>query len=390
MNKGTIIYIGGFELPDRNAAAQRVLANSSIFRDLGYNVVFVGTSRNVNETGMQNPQFVNGYTCYNVFYPKSLSDQLKYLTSISLIKSVLKLYNDARAVICYNYQAVALWKIKRYCKKQDVKVIGDTTEWYQPKGSVIYRTIKNLDTNLRMRVIQPKLDGLIATSRFLFDFYKDKNPNLLVLPALVDLNDNKWSVEIEEHNDNCVRLVYAGTTGIGKDELAETLNILAKVKRNCNRDFIINIIGLTMDQYRQAFHVSDIPEEIKDNVKFMGRLSHKQVIREIANSDFYIFIRNVSLVTSAGFPTKFSESISCGTPVITTKTSDLQSYLVEGKNGFFVDMCNTQKVIEQIKNIIELPQKKVEEMKKYCNDFNKMDYRNFIKETIEFQKKVGV
>lgn len=40
MHKGTILYVGGFELPDKNAAAHRVLSNAKIFRELGYNVFF--------------------------------------------------------------------------------------------------------------------------------------------------------------------------------------------------------------------------------------------------------------------------------------------------------------------------------------------------------------
>lgn len=45
MHKGTILYVGGFELPDKNAAAHRVLSNAKIFRELGYNVVFCGVNR---------------------------------------------------------------------------------------------------------------------------------------------------------------------------------------------------------------------------------------------------------------------------------------------------------------------------------------------------------
>ena len=40
--KGTIIYYGGFSLPDKNAAANRVVSNGKIFKALGYNVVFLG------------------------------------------------------------------------------------------------------------------------------------------------------------------------------------------------------------------------------------------------------------------------------------------------------------------------------------------------------------
>ena len=36
-----IIYIGGFELPDKNAAAHRVLGNAKILRELGYKVILI-------------------------------------------------------------------------------------------------------------------------------------------------------------------------------------------------------------------------------------------------------------------------------------------------------------------------------------------------------------
>lgn len=390
MSKGTIVYIGGFELPDKNAAAQRVLANASIFRDLGYNIVFIGTSKIMDETGIENPQSVNGYRYYNVFYPKSKLDRVRYLTSISLFKLVLNLYKDTKAILCYNYQACALWKIIRFCKKREIKVIGDTTEWYNPRGNFIYKFIKNLDTSLRMRILQPQLDGLIPTSNFLYDFYKDKNPNLLILPALVDLNDNKWNARTEESDNNIIRFVYAGTTGIGKDELEKALDILSKAKNICKKKISLKIIGMTFEEYCKAFCVLGVPVDIKNEVVFMGRLSHKQVIKEVTNSDFYIFLRNISIVTSAGFPTKFSESISCGTPVITTKTSDLEKYLKEGENGFFIDIINQENGIKKMSMILNIEQDRILQMKNYCKESKIMDYTNFIEATKEFLYKIGV
>ena len=78
----------------------------------------------------------------------------------------------------------------------------------------------------------------------------------------------------------------------------------------------------------------------------------------------------------AGFPTKFSESISCGVPVITTKTSDLCNYLQEGINGFWLeeDIEESISKIFKTKNIQEL-----KEMKKNV-DTKIFDFKNYIKE----------
>ena len=43
--KGTIVYYGNFELPDKGASAHRVVNNGKIFQELGYRAVFLGTNQ---------------------------------------------------------------------------------------------------------------------------------------------------------------------------------------------------------------------------------------------------------------------------------------------------------------------------------------------------------
>ena len=45
MRQGTVIYAGNFELPDKNAAAHRVVNNAKLFKELGFDTVFLGTCR---------------------------------------------------------------------------------------------------------------------------------------------------------------------------------------------------------------------------------------------------------------------------------------------------------------------------------------------------------
>lgn len=45
MEKRTILYV---ELPDKNAAAQRVLSVAKIFKSIGYNVIFLGIDKTID------------------------------------------------------------------------------------------------------------------------------------------------------------------------------------------------------------------------------------------------------------------------------------------------------------------------------------------------------
>ena len=42
-----VLYLGAFELPDKNAAAQRVISNGKLLREMGFEVTYVGISKDI-------------------------------------------------------------------------------------------------------------------------------------------------------------------------------------------------------------------------------------------------------------------------------------------------------------------------------------------------------
>ena len=83
MSKGTIIYYGGFTLPDKSASANRVVSNGKIFSSLGYRTVFIG----VSEEQFEGMRPVAGYDdMFETAHPKSTSQWLKHMFSVDYIK----------------------------------------------------------------------------------------------------------------------------------------------------------------------------------------------------------------------------------------------------------------------------------------------------------------
>lgn len=111
MHEQVILYIGGFQLPDKNAAALRVLANGKILRNLGHRVIFVNA---LMDGGQAQAVLVDyeGFEC--IEYKRE--SQGKYLFSGRKIRRLIEEYK-AGCVIAYNYPAVALNSIRRFCKK---------------------------------------------------------------------------------------------------------------------------------------------------------------------------------------------------------------------------------------------------------------------------------
>lgn len=358
-----IIYIGGFELPDKNAAAHRVVGNAKALRELGYNVVFIDFNKECN-TDIENTRDV----CFG-FEKWSMQYDYRRFISTRDLKKVLQHYSKIKYIIAYNYPSISLSQIISFAKKEKIKVIADVTEWYGGLGNnTIARVIKGMDSYYRMNILQKKVDGVIAISSYLRDYY-DKHVRTVVIPPLVDTKEKKWSDD-SPVEDGKIRLVYAGTPGKHKDKINYVIRALAQMNLS---NYIMDVFGIHEKEYLSYYpEDKSILKLLTNKVVFHGVISHIDVLSYIKNADFSIFYREKTRVTMAGFPTKFVESFSCGTPVITTRTSDLEVYLEDGVNGFFID-----DIKKDLKRIFEYDNEYLKDMKKNV-DKNVFDYHKYI------------
>jgi len=374
--KKSILYIGGFELPDKNAAAHRVVSNAKAFRDLGYYTFLIGLSR--DKSVCNRIEIFEGFEYINLEYPADLKQWLSYLTSI---KQYSQFINDDKLtmIIAYNFPAIALYKLRKWTLKENIPLIADCTEWYEATGNIFFRLLKSLDTSLRMKKIHPKLDGMIAISHFLYRYYNSRMNNVIEVPPLVDLNMNKWNlVEKTESSEEIVNIVYAGSPGAGgKDRLDIILQILSQIKKDGFSKFRFIVIGIAEDQYKTSF-ATDLPLNIRENIFFKGRMSHIDSLSEVKKAHFNLFIRENSLVNNAGFPTKLAESISCGTPVLTNATSNIEDYITNGVNGFLIDTTSRDTLQKGIEEAITLPFDRIRIMKDICYRSQPFNYTKYL------------
>lgn len=394
MHKGTILYVGGFELPDRNAAALRVVANGKLFRELGFQVCFLGIEH--GEVGtkpiLNEATSFSGFKTWSLKYPSRLSEWYVHLCDISTVDGIIDKGLDERpcAIIAYNYPAVALWRLRHYCKRNSIALIADCSEWYEAPGGPVFRIIKSLDTVLRMRWLHPRLDGVITISRYLFEFYKSRTKNVVMLPPLVDLAEEKWKRKDYIPSDTTC-LVYAGSPGKGnKDRLDKVIRALSIIKSHDQKNFILRVAGITEEQYIDSFGKDALPDNIRGNIEFRGRLSHTNVIDILKRSDYSIFLRDENLTTMAGFPTKFVESISCGTPVLTNSSSNIADFLVAGDYGYLLDISTDATLADSLAEAIGQPAEQISNMKQFCKSALIFDYHNHFCQMREFMDQVMV
>ncbi len=333
MSRETILYMGGFQLPDKNAAALRVLANAKALRELGHEVIFVHSLPDTSLPSMQMTSY-SGFDCYE--YKRE--NQFAYLTQCRRVISIIKERN-VTAVIAYNYPAIALNRLRKYCQRNKIRCYADVTEWYVASGNPAFRVIKNFDTAFRMKHVHFKLDGIMAISEYLYRYYAPKQ-KAVKIPPLVDLRDEKWTSEDAPVPD-CLSLIYAGSPSAQKERLDLLVKAVDKVAREI--PITLKIVGLTREQYCRMYGYDELGEE----VVFFGVVSNREVISMLKRSDWSVIIRDKNKVVQAGFPTKVSESISCGVPVIANRFSNVADYLDETNSILFDDMEALESSIRQ-------------------------------------------
>ncbi len=360
----SVLYIGGFELPDKNAAAQRVMANAKMLREMGYEVSFIGVSKDMANA----PKEVDGFASNPVKYPTNVKEWVRQIISFADTKEILNRKVDY--VVLYNFPSIASLRILWACHKKGIKVFHDLTEWESSIGWSFREIIRKLDIFVRMHCAVPKMDGLITISRYLYDYYK-KSTFCVMVPPLVNLSDAKWNRERTLTAGDPVRLVYAGTAGFGnKDRLDFVLDAL-KGKRG----IALTVIGMTKAEYEGGYG-KVVPEDV--DVEFKGRLPHLEAVRIVQESDFQILVRESNLKNNAGFPTKLVESFACCTPLVANLTSNIGDYLKDGVNGIVVpDLASLPQVFDRI---AQLPKAEILSMKGACRKMDSFDYRNYKEE----------
>lgn len=337
-----IYYIGPFEFPIGGAAARRILGNINTLQSFSNVTVIDGKSINCSDT-------VGGVKVVSVSERPKKTDNLfvKVKKYFSIGRKTID-YIDSREckpdiIVLYSGYSPYLLKLIPYCKKNNIKLVFDCVEWYQPKNSYEY-FFKPYYWNIEiaMRYLIPKCDGVICISKYLENYYSQRGLKVINVPPTLSISSlpKKGTPELTRR----IKLVYCGNPG-HKDSLDTILNIVSRFKGF----FELDIAGVQGNN--------------TENIKYHGQLSHENSIDLVSKSHFSILFRPDNKIAKAGFSTKVVESMSCGTPVITNNTGDLSYYIGDDVNGYIFEGFSGLELYSKLKNLsVELTQKKYDSL----------------------------
>lgn len=389
-----VCYLGKFRLPNGDAAAARVLNVARALREAGHDVSFIswgGVQRDEDccDDGLWR---VDGfsYMVTNELPQSNLSAIERLCGKIRRGKLTKRLLCDwaepIDVIISYN-NSLCRWLLP-FCKRRGIKLISDITEWYDCNE---LKPTDWLGYAYDMHIIQHKVKNKIVISSYLDNYYSTTHN--IVVPATCDVSENKWvqcesRVSREEGNYEGITLIYAGNPA-RKDAIHYAINAVHRLIKEGSRVRLL-LLGINRENYLKNFSDLLTTIHLSEQIQFLGKVTQDNVPSYYAQADFMILLREQTRKSNAGFPTKFSESFTSGTPVIANMTSDLGLYLKDGETGFVVTAPNETAVYTALKEkILRLNREEINTMKQNVRIVAKqLDYHAFVEPLRKFMDEL--
>jgi glycosyltransferase involved in cell wall biosynthesis len=346
----------------------KVKARSKVLSQIrAVNVLATADLREMQDTTVPIRVSVNGFeNMYEEAHPSTTLQWIKHIFSADNILTAVKEY-DAEAVILYNLPVVTLLSVKIALRKTNVKVMYDCTEWTAyTDGGLPKRLFKKFDEFFVRNFLHKLCGNLIVISSKMQEKYRESK-NMILLPPLVDTEDEIWHQKTGR-NDDCFEFCFAGVPDGNKESLDSIVSAFSETESKKAR---LRIIGVTKEHFVSLYPSLKKAAE-DERIVFMGRLSHKETLKYVADCDCYIFIRPSDRRNNAGFPTKFAEGYTLNVPVITTDISDIAKYLDIQRDILLPD-CTVLSVQNAMETKIR--EGKLTASKGIRNTF---DYRNYV------------
>lgn len=382
--KKAVLFLGNFNILDLNAAGRRVLGVGDIFKELGYQPVFVGVNKAADSNVLNTLTVNNGYYVFSLKASLSTLDWIKVKKTYYDYLRVIDKVGLENISYIYIYGSPVLSFVISYifkiAHKNNIPVIGDCVDWIESTGGgIVKNLVKYIDTNYQKRYLYNKTDGMIVISSYLEEYYANHKKKTALVPPVGDFKPTKYTLE----ERNYFRLVYAGipfptVAGIEKGKMKDRLDIIINIAVELNKkgtDTVLDIYGISKENYLISVpEHGGLLEDFADKIHFNGIKNNEEIKKEIISADATVLIRDETLVTKAGFPTKVAESLCLGTPVIANAVGDIDDYLKDGYNGLIVENEPNKAADRIIKDFIN----KKALIKANCLSDCPFDYKKYI------------
>lgn len=332
-----VIFGDNFSFPEGDAATNRVYNYAKGFYENGINVHVICFSSEYDTVGEGMEDEIHFYHPFGVrnrnrfFIIRRWQKFIKYFRTISLIKSIQR-KDKIIAVHCYTQllqTQLFAFIFSRYYK---TRLTLERSE--HPMRNTNDKVIKRLYGNFKIAIETRLYDGIFCISDYLIRFYQNKGCDerkLFLVPSTVD------PARFNKLLDSPFRfryILYCGSLTTLKDGVDILIESFSRISRR-HPDINLALVG-EADTLKDEIFFRELVSRfnIKNRVFFTGKLPRTAIPEYMCNAEILTLARPRSIVADAGFPSKLTEYLATGKPVIVTSVGEIPVYLKDNDNAF--------------------------------------------------------
>lgn len=339
-----LIIIGeSYTFPEGNAATNRVHTYAKGFLENGINVHVICFASRYNTPG---DGIANGIHYYHPFGQRTRNKYFlvrrwqkitKYFKTIILITKINR-SDKVFGIICYTQLLQTIFFVFFLAKYTNSKLILERSEHPLRKYQKTIFT-KNIG-NFKARIETKLCDGIFCISQYLIDFYKNRSVSskkLILVPSTVD--PERFNIQIKSPLAYKY-ILYCGTLTLTKDGVDILIKSFALIAEKY-LDLMLVLIGKA-ETTNQKIIIKELISRLNlDNRVFLlGQLPRTEIAAYMNNAQILALARPTSIVADAGFPSKLTEYLATGVPVVVTRVGDIPVYLKDSENSFIAEPDN--------------------------------------------------
>ena len=173
----------------------------------------------------------------------------------------------------------------------------------------------------------------------------DPKKNTIIPPAVKSEITEKWAVEKSTQIDDELKIISVGRCH-WKKGYTFALDAMAILKEK-NTNFHYTIIAVGKDEENILYQINDLG--LKKNVTFINGLQHKEVIKQVSNSNLFLLSS-----VEEGISNAVLEAMALGIPVISTDCGGMGEVIRNSENGFIVPIRDAASMAGTIRKFIDL------------------------------------
>jgi glycosyltransferase involved in cell wall biosynthesis len=334
----TLVFLGdSFTFPEGDAATNRVhsYAKGLFENGLTIHVICFGSDYDAGGDGV-----INGIYFHHPFGRRKRSRYFivrrwhkirKYFNTFSIIKSIKK---RDESIVFHCYTQLLQTQLFTYCLSKYFKsrVILERSEHplRNYNDSRVSRKCGNLRVALEIRLC----DSIFCISDYLINFYLSrgcKREKLFLVPSTVDTE--RFIGNFNTPFD-FKYILYCGSLTTQKDGVDILIESFSKLPEKHSEVQLVLVGEADNEADEQLFRnlVSEL--KIEKKVYFTGKLPRNEIPAYLCNAELLALARPRSIVADAGFPSKLTEYLVTGKPVVVTSVGEIPVYLTDNQNAF--------------------------------------------------------